>query len=269
MGWCNSHNVASLYDLQSCNDDPVHAWDEAVAFYAGSLEGTDGAGSGVMLHALADKRCANFKTCGDLADEYTGTSHVNREILREFIDGKRKLLAGECSSLKENKKRIEAMMAVPLIQGTLRYAYFTDIGNDLTEKSEAEGAVFAASVLPLVHDCDDRAATTIYNNMKVGQNGSANFVDVKKAFESVYKCMDVRCADVGGLYDIANDEYFKHAKPCGSGSSSDVDVGLAVGLSFAGLFIVIIAFFVARKCCGSHSNNNIQTHDLDLQKDVA
>merc|ERR1719261_1162090 len=25
-----------------CNDDPVHAWDEAVAFYAGSLEGTDG-----------------------------------------------------------------------------------------------------------------------------------------------------------------------------------------------------------------------------------
>merc|ERR1719160_2037457 len=32
-----------------CNDDPVHAWDEGVAFYAGSLEGVDGSGSGKML----------------------------------------------------------------------------------------------------------------------------------------------------------------------------------------------------------------------------
>merc|ERR1712176_1099131 len=32
--------------IESCNDDPVHAWDEAVAFYTGSLEGTDGSGSG-------------------------------------------------------------------------------------------------------------------------------------------------------------------------------------------------------------------------------
>merc|ERR1719450_2111500 len=59
-----------------CNDDPVHAWDEAVAFYTGSLEGAPGnqrprlrrrldrvpgvAGAGKMLYALADKRCRNF-----------------------------------------------------------------------------------------------------------------------------------------------------------------------------------------------------------------
>ena len=30
--------------LENCNDDPVHAWDEAVAFYTGSLELTDGSG---------------------------------------------------------------------------------------------------------------------------------------------------------------------------------------------------------------------------------
>merc|ERR1719316_2235743 len=47
----------------NCNDDPVHAWDEGVAFYTGSLEGVDGSGSGKMLHALADKRCKNFGTC--------------------------------------------------------------------------------------------------------------------------------------------------------------------------------------------------------------
>merc|ERR1711865_1041578 len=30
--------------LNGCNDESVHAWDSAVAFYTGSLEGTDGSG---------------------------------------------------------------------------------------------------------------------------------------------------------------------------------------------------------------------------------
>ena len=59
MGWCNSHNVASLYDLQSCNDDPVHAWDEAVAFYTGSIPKSTRTG-GVLLYSLAQKRCQEF-----------------------------------------------------------------------------------------------------------------------------------------------------------------------------------------------------------------
>ena len=33
---------------QLCNNAPVHAWDEAVAFYAGSLEGEQG-GEGVRV----------------------------------------------------------------------------------------------------------------------------------------------------------------------------------------------------------------------------
>merc|ERR1712224_147611 len=49
-------------DCIDCNDDPVHAWDEGVAFYTGTLEGTDGSGSGKMIYALADKRCTNFGT---------------------------------------------------------------------------------------------------------------------------------------------------------------------------------------------------------------
>merc|ERR1719160_513107 len=65
-----------------CNDDPVHAWDEAVAFYAGSLVGAknvNAAPSGKMLHLLADKRCDNFGTCN--AD---GGSPVNAQLLVQF-----------------------------------------------------------------------------------------------------------------------------------------------------------------------------------------
>merc|ERR1712182_149128 len=63
-----------------CNDDPVHAWDEGWAFYAGSLEGTDGKSSGKLIYALAEKRCANYGTC-TAAD---GGAAVNEALLSEF-----------------------------------------------------------------------------------------------------------------------------------------------------------------------------------------
>jgi hypothetical protein len=202
-------------DIDNCNDDPVHAWDQAVAFYTGSLEGTSGAGSGKLLHAVADKRCVNFKTCGDLANAVEGTSHVNLEIFRQFDDGQRKLLAGECSAVRTNKERIEQMMAVPLIQGALRYGYFAEFETDAGEKAEAEGATFAAAVLPLVHACDEDDAATIYEIMKVGGD-KKDFATVKNAFEKNYACMGVRCSDVGGLWDDVNEKYFDGAGPCGS-----------------------------------------------------
>jgi hypothetical protein len=233
-------------ETANCNEEPVLAWDEAVAFYTGSLEGKDGSGSGVLLYALADDTCADFATCGDLASETSGTSHVNLEIFRQFQDGQRKLVRGECSAARANKERIEKLMAVPLIQGTLRYAYITDKESVPGERAEAEGAVFAASVLPIVYACDEDAAETIYKNMRVGQNGTANFEQVKKAFEKNYECMGVRCQDVGGIYDSLSGGYLASAAPCGSDQESrkDVNVGLAVGISLGGVVAIAVMVFL-------------------------
>lgn len=220
-----------------------------MAFYTGSLEGKDGSGTGVFPYSLADKRCENFKTCGDLASETEGTAHVNIELLEQFTIGQSKLKQGQCSSARENKERIEQLMAVPLIQGALRYAYITE-HEEFTEKAEAEGATFASAVLPLVHFCDEEAAATIYDNLKVGQNGSANFAAVKSAFESVYECMGVACQDVGGLYDGATGTYYEGAAPCGSSSSSsssEKNVGLIVGLTIGGLVLVALVIVVVNR----------------------
>jgi hypothetical protein len=229
--------------IENCNDDPVHAWDEAVAFYTGSLEGTEGSGDGVFLHQLADKRCANFRTCGDLGDEIEGVSHVNIEIFRHFTAGLSKVLRGECSSARTDKERIEQLMAVPLIQGALRYAYITEKELDAGEKAEAEGATFAAAVLPLVHACNEEAAQTIYNNLRTNQGGTANFAEVKQSFESVYDCMNVRCEDVGGLYDDTTGSYMDGAAPCGF-SGSEKNVGLIVGLCIGGILLVAVLIVV-------------------------
>jgi hypothetical protein len=231
--------------IENCNDDPVNAWDEAVAFYTGSLEGKDGSGSGKLLHELADKRCVNFKTCGEFSNDVTGTSHVNLEIFREFSIGLNKLVQGQCSSAREQKERIEQLMAVPMIQGTLRYAYITEMEKDAGEKAESEGATFAAAVLPLVHACSAEAATTIYNNLKVGQGGTANFQQVKEAFESVYECMGIRGEYVGGIYDSVTGQYMKGAAPVGTSSGNKPNVGLIVGLTLGGLVFLLLVYVLS------------------------
>jgi hypothetical protein len=82
----------------------------------GSLEGTDGAGSGKMVYALADKRCANFKTCGAAGGTTSGTSKINYDLMSLFEQGRMLLQLGECSSVRPLVERIVDLMTVPLIQ---------------------------------------------------------------------------------------------------------------------------------------------------------
>jgi hypothetical protein len=196
-----------------CNDDPVHAWDEAVAFYSGSLEGVDGAGSGKMLYALADKRCKNYKTC--VGGTNSGTSVVNRELMELFKLGQAKLLQGKCSEVPGVMKDIVEWMTVPLVQGALRYAYkVAELQGKSKEK--AEGAAFSAAVLPLVDSCKPSAATLIAKNMNIDSATpmTDGFAAVKDAFESTYSCLGITCAQVGGLL-VTETTYYDGFGPCG------------------------------------------------------
>merc|ERR1719217_1239387 len=96
-------------------------------------------------------------------------------------------------------------MTVPLVQGTLRYAYKLATSSSAGLKEHGEGAVFAAGVLPQVHACNPAAAATIYNNLKINNEGVSgvpiDFNAVKAAFEGCYSHMGITCDDVGGLYD--------------------------------------------------------------------
>ena len=75
---CKSESAEHDHDT---NLPSVHAWDEGVAFYTGSLEGTayGGSGDGKLLYRLAEKRCANFGTCST-EHPTSGTSQVNTEL---------------------------------------------------------------------------------------------------------------------------------------------------------------------------------------------
>jgi hypothetical protein len=220
-----------------CNEGAVHSLDEAVAFYAGSLEGRDGSGDGVLLYNLADKRSLDFRTAGENGDSLEGTSYVNIQVIREFQRAQLFLLEKDCPSAEIAKTNIVNLMKVPLIQGVLRYAYVREFANpgtdelsvkaeaanpgtdELSMKAEAAGASFAAAVLPWVHACERVDADIIYDIMRVGSEPSQqdSFKEVKQAFERNYKCLGISCSDVGGQWAV--DGYAPGAEPCGSGAS--------------------------------------------------
>jgi hypothetical protein len=224
----------------NCNEDPVHAWDEGVCFYTGSIEGQDGlTPDGKLLHQLADKRCQDFRTCGVEGKDLDGTAAVNYELFDLFSLGNYQLSSGNCPGARVTTKQITELMYIPLIQGTMRYAHVVDklMG---AEKAAAEGAVFAASVLPRIHAVNEDAAKTIYDNMRVGAINT-NYANVRSAFESVYSDLGIDCADIGGLWNDATDSYHEGAEPCVDASTKveveeDKTLAIALGTSFGVLF---------------------------------
>ncbi|KAL3938377.1 MAG: hypothetical protein SGBAC_006696 [Bacillariaceae sp.] len=231
---------------QDCNDDPVHAWDEGVCFYTGSMEGQDGlTPDGKLLHQLADKRCANFKTCGLESGELDGTARLNHELFDLLSLGKFQIQTGNCPAARKTTRLITELMYIPMIQGTLRYAYKVGVLNE-GEKSQAEGASFAAAVLPRIHAANKNAAKTIYENMKVGASNT-DHMEVKRAFESVYADLGINCADIGGLWNDATSSYYEGYEPCSDASTGadviteeDTTLAIVLGSVFGGLFAFAI-----------------------------
>merc|ERR1712078_734430 len=169
-----------------------------------------------MIYALADKRCKNFGTCSAA----NGGSYVNEALFKQFTKGKVALQQGKCADVPAIKKLIVELMSIPLVQGSLRYAYKVAKLQG-GSKEFAEGAAFSAAILPRVHACDASAAKVIADNMNMeiaeSARMSAGFGPVKKAFESVYECLGITCASVGGLIPEGA-EYYPGAEPCGTTS---------------------------------------------------
>lgn len=197
------------YDpCKGCSDDHIHALEAGVAFYTGSLEGTDGSGKGNLLYALADDMCHDFRTCNS-TDMLHGGSQLNAQIFEQFSLMQVSLIDLDCVNAKKHKDRIIQLMYVPLIQATLRRAYHGVNG----EKDEAEGAVLAASVLPVLFHCNTLDAKTVYANLKTGRTGELDFQAVKSAFEKNYECMRIKCEDIGGIWN-GRSRYEDGAEPC-------------------------------------------------------
>ena len=152
-----------------------HAWDEGWAFYAGSQVGTTAADAvlaksdGTLIWELSEKRGDDFKTI-----DSSGPSSANVKILAEFIKGRDLIIAGSCDAAVPVIDEIIKLMTIPLVQGTLKYAFKADPTNSAGDcsadagknaltatdgcvKSWSEGWAFAAAVLPQLDQCSSSA----------------------------------------------------------------------------------------------------------------
>jgi hypothetical protein len=121
-------------------------------------------------------------------------------IIKKLQDAQTELINARCSNVPALRDSIVSLMSIPLVQGSIRYAWkVAEAQGGETEK--AEGAVFSAAILPRVSSCDAAKAKIISDNMKInaGTHMSAGFTAVKEAFEATYCCLGITCADIGGL----------------------------------------------------------------------
>ena len=150
-------------------------------------------------------------------------SQVNDELFKAgglFATGRDLLQQGHCAEVRPVVEQVVSLMTVPLVQGTLRYAWkvgqtggVANKAADRSAKNAAEGSTFAAAVLPMVSYCNAASATTVASHMMFGlvfgTDGAyvsgtlPDFAAVKSAIEDTYACLGITCAHVGGLLDGA------------------------------------------------------------------
>jgi hypothetical protein len=269
----------ALEDLttNAWSDGSVHAWDEGVAFYVGGSvrssmfydavtgEETSPPNDHYLAYTLGNKRCQNFKTCGRGNDRVAGEAYINYELWKEFGDGRDQILAGNCAGAVPVKNKIVNLMTVPLVQGSLRYAYYCRNGIACSAKALGELAAFVTSVIPQVHACSADAAATIAAAANPSAytctdsttcTGTTNdFAATRAAFEQCYTAMGITCAMVGALYDKNALEYYG-APPCSDASTASDDnnntvIGIAVGAGIAGVALLFLLYVISKERSGT------------------
>lgn len=230
-----------------CNADKVNAWDEGIAFYAGSLEGDDGSGDGLLTYALADELCVEFKTCGEAGDATVGPSQVNHEIFQLSDQAVALLMAEQCVETREYVEIIVGHMTVPLVQGLLRAAYQSSRTLQAKDETKAEAAAFAAAVVPILHNCSAEDAAFVQQQLDYHNNeDNRDFVAVKEVLERHYECMGITCQQVGGLWDPDTNEYREGAAACTTVEEKK-NLGLTVGLATGGVVLGMLVLFTLLK----------------------
>jgi hypothetical protein len=183
-----------------------------------------------MLYALASIRAYQFSTTGLPGDEDLEEAFVNAQVIREFNNTQNFLMSTDenrCEDAEDSVDRITALMKIPMIQSIFRYAYIRDIelphGETDRESVKAEGATFAATMLPYIHYCSAIDASLIHKHMRVGESDDTiDFEIVKAALERNYNCMGVTCEEVGGIWDDRYQNYKPGAQPCNGTNTQNI-----------------------------------------------
>lgn len=122
---------------------------------------------------------------------------------------------------------------------------------DAGDKSSAELWAFAAAALPRINECDPTVAYDIRWNTDItlaGSPMSEGYESLKEKLETVYSCLGITCADVGGILDnAATGTYVSGLGPCTDNDNGEELIpmwGLAI-IIVVGVLVVAFGAY----CC--------------------
>eukprot|EP00808_Paulinella_micropora_P001177 g35672.t1 len=202
-------------------------WDEAVAFYTGSLEGrtrVNQGWQGESLFAKAQKGGVRFGTCtadGD-GEPNKGYAASNAKLFDTFEAGK--------ARLAERVRRVLAEQEMERVcndlEGLKDLAVAQVEQAPDNQKFRGELWAYSSSILPLISKCDFNLANNLYALAWEG-NKQFTYSSLKARLENIYPCLGITCADVGGgdACVTINGQ---------SVSPSDLQIAGALGLGFSG-----------------------------------
>ena len=121
------------------------------------------------------------------------------------------------------------------------------VGGAVPDKEASELWAFSAAILPWIEECDAAVATTVRANTDISSTMapmSDGFASIKAQLESVYACMGITCAQVGGYVNQDAGAYF--FEPCtddtGATSDSMVDSESTEDSETGALFVDIAGY---------------------------
>ena len=190
-------------------------WDEAVAFYSGSITLTNPTTNiGQFQYGLGEKKCSLFNTCTSTQSSLY-KSGVNEKVFNLFASGRDMQASFQCSAMEATKESLVKLFAVPLLQGVIQYLYQSK--TDGKEKSKAELWSFASALLPFMNYYSPAAAKVLYDNSYILNVNTvpSGYVATKTAMEGAYLAMGISCADVGGFVNSTKPSvYVAGLAPC-------------------------------------------------------
>jgi len=183
-------------------------WDEGVAFYVGSMEGSAEGGTvegGQLLFSTARETCIYFGQCTDVQQLQ---AQVNMEIMSAITSVSLELTStSECEQAQQKLEEvIVPNLQIPLIQGTLLYATKAEKLPAGTSNGDLGAShAFSRSILPLVATVSTTSADVIDGAMKF-QLDTKPVPDAVRVFDALADSlpgMEPNCSDIG-IFD--NDE---------------------------------------------------------------
>lgn len=198
--------MATFQCHEENEDRAIEALDRAYALFHG--------GTGSRWLHLANQKCREFKTCTG-KHSLSGSSRINENIKESFVAMKEAIPKYNCATVRARQEVVVSQLKAAAFQGILSSTYKATTQNR-TSVEQRVVDMYSSILSPWILQCHPsdlepfRIANGITGSEQTGMN--LNYDAAAGVVERNYRCLQVACADVGGLWDAKNKEYIR--SPC-------------------------------------------------------